>query len=115
MPRNSLVMLTAMGINISDLAIMASNWGVSSGATWAMGDLNGDGAVDIDDLAILAAQWVIPQPNYGCAYWLICNATSSSTVSLTWDADSGSGITYIVYRDGTEITTTASTGYNDSG
>ena len=40
-------------VNISDLAIMASNWGKTS-MTYAQGDLNGDGKVNISDLSILA-------------------------------------------------------------
>jgi len=40
-------------VNLSDLAIMASNWG-KTGMTYAQGDLNGDGVVNISDLSILA-------------------------------------------------------------
>lgn len=40
-------------VNISDLAIVASNWG-KTGMTYAQGDLNGDGKVNISDLSVLA-------------------------------------------------------------
>ena len=40
-------------VNISDLAILAGNWG-KTGMTYAQGDLSGDGKVTISDLSILA-------------------------------------------------------------
>lgn len=40
-------------VNISDLAILAGNWGKTS-MNYAQGDLNGDGKVNISDLSILA-------------------------------------------------------------
>lgn len=43
-------------VNISDLAILATNWGKTS-MTYAQGDLNGDGKVNISDLSILAAYY----------------------------------------------------------
>jgi len=43
-------------VNISDLAILASNWD-QTGQTYAEGSINGSGTVDISDLAILAANW----------------------------------------------------------
>lgn len=42
-------------VNLTDLAILLSNFGVGTGATRSNGDLNGDGAVNITDLAILLA------------------------------------------------------------
>jgi hypothetical protein len=44
-------------VNISDLAIMATNWGVTSGATYSQGSILDNGAVNIADLAILATNW----------------------------------------------------------
>jgi hypothetical protein len=55
-------------VNVSDLSLLAANYGVTIGATWAMGDFNKDGAVSVSDLSLLAA-------NYGVG--------STSTVS--WD------------------------------
>jgi hypothetical protein len=44
-------------VDVGDLGILAANYGVTSGATWAQGDFNGDGAVDVGDLGILAANY----------------------------------------------------------
>jgi formylglycine-generating enzyme required for sulfatase activity len=52
-------------VDVGDLGILAANYGMTSGATWAQGDFNNDGAVDVGDLGILAA-------NYGTG-----NATSN--------------------------------------
>jgi len=40
-------------VNISDLAVLAGNWG-KTGMTYVQGDLSGDGKVNISDLSILA-------------------------------------------------------------
>jgi hypothetical protein len=40
-----------------DLAAVDLNWQTTSGATWSMGDFNGDGAVTLIDLSILNAHW----------------------------------------------------------
>jgi hypothetical protein len=53
-------------VNVSDLSLLAANYGTTNGATWAMGDFTGDGAVNVSDLSLLAA-------NYGTG--------SSSTLS----------------------------------
>jgi hypothetical protein len=44
-------------VDVSDLGILAANYGMTSGATLAQGDFNGDGAVDVSDLGILAANY----------------------------------------------------------
>jgi hypothetical protein len=54
-------------VNVSDLSLLAANYGVTSGATWGMGDFTGDGAVNVSDLSLLAA-------NYG----------TGSTSTLSW-------------------------------
>jgi hypothetical protein len=104
-------------VNISDLAIMASHWGLSSGATLSMGDLNNDGAVNISDLAVLANHWhddVADLPSVPSGLSAVTNGTSA--VNLSWNADGGGGsITYILYRDGSSVDSTASTSYGDSG
>jgi len=105
-------------VNVSDLAILAAHYGVSSGATWAMGDFNGDGAVNIKDLSILAAHWGDTAANPPAVpSGLSGTASSGTAVNLSWTADSSSGgtVTYLIYRGGTEITTTTSTSYADSG
>jgi len=43
-------------VNISDLAILAGNWGKTS-QTYAQGSINGSGTVNLSDLAIMAANW----------------------------------------------------------
>jgi hypothetical protein len=54
-------------VNVSDLSLLAANYGTTSGATWGMGDFNNDGAVNVSDLSLLAA-------NYG----------TGSTSTLSW-------------------------------
>jgi hypothetical protein len=54
-------------VNVSDLSLLAANYGTTSGATWAMGDFTGDGAVNVSDLSLLAA-------NYG----------TGSTSTMSW-------------------------------
>ena len=44
-------------VDVSDLGILAANYGIASGASWTQGDFNGDGAVDVSDLGILAANY----------------------------------------------------------
>ena len=44
-------------VDVSDLGILATNYGTTSGATWGMGDATGDGAVDVSDLGILATEY----------------------------------------------------------
>jgi hypothetical protein len=45
-------------VNITDLSILATNYGKSS-MTKAQGDLNNDGSINVFDLSILAASWGI--------------------------------------------------------
>ncbi len=44
-------------VDVSDLGILAANYGTAGPATWAMGDFNGDGKVDVGDLGILATHY----------------------------------------------------------
>jgi hypothetical protein len=58
-------------INVLDLSILATNYGVTSGATGEMGDFTGDGAVNVHDLSILAAnygQGTSASANYAADY-----------------------------------------------
>jgi len=44
-------------VDVSDLGILAANYGMTAGATWELGDFNNDGKVDVSDLGILAANY----------------------------------------------------------
>jgi uncharacterized protein (DUF2141 family) len=44
-------------VDVSDLGILAANYGLLSGAAWVQGDFNGDARVDVSDLGILAANY----------------------------------------------------------
>ncbi|MBN2217352.1 MAG: autotransporter-associated beta strand repeat-containing protein [Pirellulales bacterium] len=44
-------------VDEADATRLAENWGVQTGATWDMGDFNGDYKVDAADAAVLAANW----------------------------------------------------------
>ena len=44
-------------VNVGDLGSLATNYGVTSGATWQQGDFNGDGAVNVGDLGSLATNY----------------------------------------------------------
>lgn len=43
--------------DLNDFAILATNFGITSGASRAQGDLNADGAVNLNDFAILATDF----------------------------------------------------------
>lgn len=56
-------------VDLTDLAILASNYDTGSGAHWGMGDFDGDDDVDLTDLALLAngygtslSMQVVPEP-----------------------------------------------------
>ncbi len=55
-------------VDVSDLGILATNYGTMSGMTWETGDVNGDSAVDVSDLGILAT-------NYGTSTEAAASAT----------------------------------------
>ena len=44
-------------VNSDDVDILASNWGMSSGATWADGDFDRDGAITNADAGLLVENW----------------------------------------------------------
>lgn len=44
-------------VDVSDLGILATNYGTTSGMTWEKGDASGDCAVDVSDLGILATYY----------------------------------------------------------
>ncbi len=44
-------------VDVSDLGILATHYGATSGKEWAQGDFTGDGAVDVSDLGVLATHY----------------------------------------------------------
>ncbi len=44
-------------VNLSDLGFLGDNYGLTTGATWAMGDFNYDGRVNLSDLGFLGDQY----------------------------------------------------------
>jgi hypothetical protein len=45
------------GVDVTDLGILATNYGVATGRSWRTGDFNGDGRVDVTDLGLLATNY----------------------------------------------------------
>jgi len=45
-------------VDVRDLGILATNYGMASGAQWSQGDFNGDGAVNVVDLGVLATNYL---------------------------------------------------------
>lgn len=56
-------------VNVSDLGVLATNYGVGGGFEWGDGDFNGNGLVDVSDLGILAT-------NYGNIYPIVVDPTN---------------------------------------
>ncbi|MEA1951111.1 MAG: CRISPR-associated protein Cas5, partial [Planctomycetota bacterium] len=56
-------------VNVSDLGILATHYGTTSGAEWGEGDFNGDNMVDVSDLGALATNYgivptqAVPEPS----------------------------------------------------
>jgi beta-glucanase (GH16 family) len=44
-------------VDVGDLGVVGTNYGMTSGATWAMGDFNADGKVDVADMGVLATNY----------------------------------------------------------
>ena len=44
-------------VNVSDLGILSTYYGMEEGATWDMGDFNDDGMVNVSDLGILSTYY----------------------------------------------------------
>jgi beta-glucanase (GH16 family) len=63
-------------VNVVDIGTLATNFGMSSGATWAQGDFNGDGNVNVADLGMLAT-------NFGKSSSSSASSTSSATSAAT--------------------------------
>ncbi|MBN2292983.1 MAG: cadherin-like domain-containing protein [Pirellulales bacterium] len=66
-------------VDVSDLGILAKNYGTSSGAKWGDADFTGDGMVDVCDLGILAS-------NYGISIvpeWIPGDANKDGMVDVS--------------------------------
>ena len=58
-------------VDVSDLGILATNYGTTTGMGWGQGDFNEDGAVDVSDLGVLATNYgtstaatsAVPEPS----------------------------------------------------
>ncbi len=56
-------------VDVTDLGILATNYGAVGGAEWSTGDFSGDGNVDVSDLGILATNYgvvaaeAVPEPS----------------------------------------------------
>jgi hypothetical protein len=44
-------------VDVSDLGILATNYGNSQGQTWTMADFTREGTVDVSDLGVLATNY----------------------------------------------------------
>jgi hypothetical protein len=44
-------------VNVGDLGVLATNYGMTSGADWNQGDFDGNGTVDVGDLGTLATNY----------------------------------------------------------
>jgi hypothetical protein len=73
-------------VDVSDLSILAANYGIESDATWDLGDFNGDGAVNVSDLSLLAANYGTGSSNmlnWADAYVQAFGTTSDDTAETS--------------------------------
>ncbi len=68
-------------VDVTDLGILATNYGLTSGAEWALGDFTGDGAVNVSDLGVLATYYGqsatvagVPEPSTFVGVLIMCLA-----------------------------------------
>jgi hypothetical protein len=66
-------------VNVADLADLAGNFGVTSGATWAQGDFNYDGNVNVADLADLAGNFGLGLPSASAAQAAVAQGVASGS------------------------------------
>jgi hypothetical protein len=67
---------------------------MTSGATWAKGDFNGDGAVDVSDLGILAANYgkgTQSGADFDADYAKVFGTTATDESEFTTDDTSSTG------------------------
>ena len=63
-----------------DAMCVSANWGITSGATWEMGDFDYDFDVDDDDVAILSAHW-LDNIKYGDGRFIVNNVVPTLSLS----------------------------------
>ena len=105
-------------VDITDYNTLESNFGITTGGIWSKGDFTYDGKVNSSDYFLLHKDYgenlSLPIPT-----GVQVNATTSSTVSLSWTAINNSNVTgYDVLRNGTFLATVNSastTTYTDTG
>jgi hypothetical protein len=69
-------------VGVSDLSVLAAYYNTPSGASWANGDFDGNGAVGVSDLSILAANY-----NSGSASMVSWAEAYAQAFGTTSDAD----------------------------
>jgi autotransporter-associated beta strand protein len=69
-------------VNVADLANLAGNFGVTTGATWIQGDFDYNGSVNVADLADLAGNFGQTLPAGGTAASAALSAGSSAATSV---------------------------------
>ncbi len=85
-------------VDVSDLGILATNYGTTNGMTWSDGDANGDGAVDVSDLGILATNYgtsndpPAPEPVLAVDVWGESNTVQPGFDDTVYCAIDGSTI-----------------------
>jgi hypothetical protein len=86
-------------VNVSDLSILAANYGMTSDANWTQGDFTGDGKVKVGDLSLLAANYETSASgssfasDYANAFGATADDTSSdSSNESTSISDDGSTV-----------------------
>jgi hypothetical protein len=73
-------------VNGTDFALLASNFGAQSGADWARGDFNGDGAVNGSDFALLAGNFGRSAPPAVLDGQFLGSAAAVPEPSVFWTA-----------------------------
>jgi hypothetical protein len=72
-------------VGVSDLSVLAAYYNTASGASWANGDFDGNGAVGVSDLSILAANY-----NSGSASTVSWAEAYAQAFGTTSDAETSS-------------------------
>jgi hypothetical protein len=71
-------------VNDDDVTIVGATYGMTSGATWALGDFTYDGAVNDDDVTLLGALYDPSAPPVGGAPVALAGAVAAVPEPSTW-------------------------------